>query len=71
MDDATHLGRLIRTYRRMVELPQWRLAGAIGRSPAWLSNLEQGRVVASPEDLCRIASALHLPSKIFIRSDAA
>ncbi|MEU1761360.1 helix-turn-helix transcriptional regulator [Micromonospora sp. NPDC005652] len=50
----------LRQAREAAGIKQATLAGAIGRSPGFLSELESGQRGASPETLTRLAKALNI-----------
>lgn len=61
MDAATR-GQIIRSHRRRRGYSQTVLAGLVGRSESWLSQVERGKLaVDSHEVLSRLADVLRLP----------
>jgi transcriptional regulator with XRE-family HTH domain len=61
MDDAT-LGERIAYYRRRRGLSQVKLAGLLGRSESWLSQVERGvRSIDRISVLTQVAAALNVP----------
>src|SRR3954454_17324593 len=61
MSDGEGLGRRIRTYRRRRGLSQAALAGLVGRSESWLSQVERGvRSVDRMSVLLDLARVLHV-----------
>ena len=62
MDDATPLGERIAYYRRRRGLSQVKLAGLLGRSESWLSQVERGvRSIDRISVLTQVAAALNVP----------
>ena len=62
MDDATPLGERIAYYRRRRGLSQVKLAGLLGRSESWLSQVERGvRSIDRISVLTEVAGALNVP----------
>ena len=62
MDDATPLGERIAYYRRRRGLSQVKLAGLLGRSESWLSQIERGvRSIDRISVLTEVAGALNVP----------
>ena len=62
MDDATPLGERIAYYRRRRGLSQVKLAGLLGRSESWLSQVERGvRSIDRISVLTEVAAALNVP----------
>jgi transcriptional regulator with XRE-family HTH domain len=62
VDDATPLGERIAYYRRRRGLSQVKLAGLLGRSESWLSQVERGvRSIDRISVLTQIAAALNVP----------
>ncbi|HZD01651.1 MAG TPA: helix-turn-helix transcriptional regulator [Actinomycetes bacterium] len=62
MDDATPLGDRIAYYRRRRGLSQVKLAGLLGRSESWLSQVERGvRSIDRISVLTEVAAALNVP----------
>lgn len=65
MDTATR-GQVIRSHRRRRGYSQTVLAGLVGRSESWLSQVERGKLsVDSHEVLSRLAAVLRLPLEEF------
>jgi transcriptional regulator with XRE-family HTH domain len=62
VDDATPLGERIAYYRRRRGLSQVKLAGLLGRSESWLSQVERGvRSIDRISVLTQVAAALNVP----------
>jgi transcriptional regulator with XRE-family HTH domain len=62
VDDATPLGERIAYYRRRRGLSQVKLAGLLGRSESWLSQVERGvRSIDRISVLTEVAAALNVP----------
>ena len=62
MDVATPLGERIAYYRRRRGLSQVKLAGLLGRSESWLSQVERGvRSIDRISVLIEVAGALNVP----------
>jgi transcriptional regulator with XRE-family HTH domain len=62
VDDAAPLGERIAYYRRRRGLSQVKLAGLLGRSESWLSQVERGvRSIDRISVLTQIAAALNVP----------
>jgi transcriptional regulator with XRE-family HTH domain len=62
VDDATPLGERIAYYRRRRGLSQVKLAGLLGRSESWLSQVERGvRSIDRISVLTEVAGALNVP----------
>lgn len=60
--DQTTRGQIIRSHRRRRGYSQTVLAGLVGRSESWLSQVERGRLsVDSHEVLSRLAEVLRIP----------
>ena len=63
MDDPTPLGERIAYYRRRRGLSQVKLAGLLGRSESWLSQVERGvRSIDRISVLTQVAAALNVPT---------
>lgn len=52
---------LIRRSRLLLDLDQWSVGEAIGKSASWISLLERGRVQPDPETLARLSEVLGVP----------
>lgn len=63
-----HVGEDIRSLRRSRGMTLADLAGAIGRSIGWLSQVERGRTTPSVRDLGAIAARLGVNISVFFRS---
>jgi len=62
VDDATPLGERIAYYRRRRGLSQVKLAGLLGRSESWVSQVERGvRSIDRISVLTEVAAALNVP----------
>jgi transcriptional regulator with XRE-family HTH domain len=62
VDDPTPLGERIAYYRRRRGLSQVKLAGLLGRSESWLSQVERGvRSIDRLSVLTQVAAALNVP----------
>jgi transcriptional regulator with XRE-family HTH domain len=62
VDDPTPLGERIAYYRRRRGLSQVKLAGLLGRSESWLSQVERGaRSIDRISVLTQVATALNVP----------
>ncbi len=62
MDDTAPLGERIAYYRRRRGLSQVKLAGLLGRSESWLSQVERGvRSIDRISVLTQVAGALNVP----------
>lgn len=62
MDDPAPLGERIAYYRRRRGLSQVKLAGLLGRSESWLSQVERGvRSIDRISVLTQVAAALNVP----------
>jgi transcriptional regulator with XRE-family HTH domain len=62
VDDAAPLGERIAYYRRRRGLSQVKLAGLLGRSESWLSQVERGvRSIDRISVLTQVAAALNVP----------
>ena len=48
----------IRRSRLLLDMDQWSLGEAIGKSASWVSLLEQGRVKPDPATAAKLAEAL-------------
>ena len=60
--DATPVGELIAYYRRRRGLSQVKLAGLLGRSESWLSQVERGvRSIDRISVLTEVAGVLNVP----------
>lgn len=57
---ADSMGSRIRLTRRIANLPQHVIARKIGRSPAWLSLVEQDALTPTVTDIENIAAALDI-----------
>lgn len=68
---AVQLGEEIRKLRKARGKSLEDLAGAIGRSVSYVSNVERGRAAASIEDLKGIAQQLEVPVGWFFVHDSA
>jgi transcriptional regulator with XRE-family HTH domain len=63
VDDPTPLGERIAYYRRRRGLSQVKLAGLLGRSESWLSQVERGvRSIDRISVLTQVAAALNVPT---------
>lgn len=60
------LGRLIRTYREVAGMIQKEMAGKLGYTNAWLSNLETGQLRPRIEHLIAIEEMLKIPSGVLL-----
>ena len=69
--DTSDLGADIRTLRQGRGLSLAALAGAVGRSTGWLSQVERGLASPAVGDLRRIADALGRPLSFFFRHEPA
>jgi transcriptional regulator with XRE-family HTH domain len=52
------IARELRFRRLTARIPGWAVAGRVGISRGRLSEIERGRVVATPDELVRISDAL-------------
>lgn len=52
---------LIRRSRLLLDMDQWALGEAIGKSASWISLLERGRVQPDQETLAKLEEALGVP----------
>lgn len=44
------------------------VAGQLGKTPGWLSNIEHGRRKVTLEDALKIAEVLEVPAKEFLKT---
>lgn len=63
------MGRRIKEARERADRSQAELAKAIGRSQAWLNDVELGKISPSVYDLNRLAGQLEYPVAWFIQAD--
>lgn len=49
---------IVRRSRLLLDMDQWSLGEAIGKSASWISLLEQGRVNPDPATTAKLAEAL-------------
>lgn len=60
--DGAELRALVRARRRELGLTQEGLAEQVGMSVAWVTKIENGRFVPSPDAIRRLAAATGLPA---------
>jgi len=58
--------RNLKFWRQNRNLSQQNLAAIIGRSQAWISDVERGATPTNPGDVQRIAEALGVPERALI-----
>jgi transcriptional regulator with XRE-family HTH domain len=58
------LGRTVRTFREAGGMIQAQLAGKVGYTDAWLSNVETGQLRPRPEQLTALEEALGVPAGV-------
>jgi len=59
---------IFRFYRRLTERSQREVAGALGRTQAWLSAIERNAAQPSRADAVRLADELSIPRAAFRKS---
>lgn len=61
-------GNRIRQVRKKKGKTLTFVAGKLGRTPGWLSNIEHGRRKVTLEDALKIAEVIGVPAKEFFKS---
>jgi len=67
---SMRLGKIIRLTRELRDMSLEEVAGKMGYTPQWLSNVERGTRVPKLRDLLRLAEILNVSPAVFLARDA-